>query len=168
MNCLPGCRAGKLCCCERRLLMRQTDPVKPGYFYSKNLWNLYLFLNSLEKLYIYAGWDDKSQLGEEMYYFEDMTLGGEETLYAHYSIGDIPCSKMEWITFKLLNIKSGHLNRIVHTIKTEALYEQEKSIEEMLRKYRIRIPSKEELKKRYFLDIESPDGGSGMKIPLYF
>ena len=148
--------------------MRPIESERPKNIYSRNLWKLYVFLNSLEKSYIYAGWDKKSPHGEEMYYIENMTLEGEETFYAHYSIGDIPCSKKEWITLKVVNIESGHLNRIAHTIETEALYEQNRSIEELLEKYGIRIPSDEALKNRSYKDIISPEGDYVMPVPEYF
>lgn len=145
--------------------MRPKNKTKPEDFRSKNLWKLFTLLNNLEKYYLFTGWDESSASGEALYYIEDIFIGGEEPLYAHDSVGDYPYGKMEWLRLELLNIEAGHLNRFSRTFETDAWNEQEKSIEEILDQYKIRIPSDEELEKHRFTEYISEKDGMNISLP---
>ena len=121
--------------------MRPKNKTKPEDFRSKNLWKLFTLLNNLEKYYLFTGWDESSASGEALYYIEDIFIGGEEPLYAHDSVGDYPCGKMEWLRLELLNIEAGHLNRFSRTFETDAWNEQEKSAEKYPLMHRVGFQS---------------------------
>ena len=124
--------------------MKKIESPRPKTIYSDNLWNLYLFFNSLDYPNIF--------IKDKLYLITGISIGGEDTEYGHYSIGDLPCRKNEWLWLNLLDICSGHYSKTTFTIEYDVLYERKMTIEELLAEYEIRIPDKEELQN--FLDFE--------------
>lgn len=145
--------------------MRPHALNRPDDFRSKNLWKLYTLLNSLERYCIFTGADDKDKSPTVLYYIKNMSVGGEETQYAHYGFGDLPDRKLEWLRLELINIESGRQNTYTRTFETDALFEHEKPIEEILGKYNIRIPSDEELIAYHFEELINEDDGLRMSVP---
>ncbi len=145
--------------------MRTHNLNRPGDFRSNNLWKLYSFLNDLEKYYIILECGTEKDSKGELFYICDMSIGGEDVQYAHYSHGDIPDRKLEWLKLKLVNLESGHENYFERLFETDAIYETDCSIDEMLDKYKLRIPSEKELKEYIYVELVNEHDGLIMSVP---
>ena len=90
--------------------MKKKELTRPSQFLSNNLWELYTFISNLENSYIFSS-DVPGKPGESLYYVEGMSLTELDTVYAHYSNGDLPEYKTEWLTLRLINAKSVSFGR---------------------------------------------------------
>ena len=129
--------------------MKKKELTRPSQFLSNNLWELYTFISNLENSYIFSS-DVPGKPGESLYYVEGMSLTELDTVYAHYSNGDLPEYKTEWLTLRLINAESGQVNKYTRELETDAWNERELPVEKVLEKYGLRIPKREELDKWFF------------------
>lgn len=130
--------------------MRPKKLTKPSGFMSNNLWKLYSFIYDLEKYYLFTIDAASDKRTEKLFYIRDMYITSGAIEYSHYSFGDFPECKMEWLTLELVYMKAGHMTQYTRRLETDAWNEKELPIEEILQKYKLRIPSEEELGNYYY------------------
>ena len=151
------------------------DLNKPKEIYSNLIWDTYKFLVGLEKPYIYK--ISRHQQGrrtycdgEILYKITDIQIDHGETEWASYSIGDLPCVRDEWVKLELEYFYEGKIQKIEKEICVNAYNEENMSVNDLLTRYNLRLPTDDELNySKYEGDIPVfRDDESFIKEVIYF
>ena len=148
---------------------------RPHEIYSDLIWDVYEFLVGLKKPYIYRILSHRKGRhiicdGEILYKITDIQIDHGETEWASYSIGDIPYVRDEWVKLELEYFYEGKIQKIEKKICVNAYNEEKMSVNDLLTRYNLRLPTDDELNySKYEGDIPVfRDDESFIKEVIYF
>ena len=143
--------------------------------YSDLIWDVYEFLVRLKKPYIYRVLSHRKGRhiicdGEILYKITDIQIDHGETEWASYSIGDLPCVRDEWVKLELEYFYEGKIQKIEKKICVNAYNEENMSVNDLLTRYNLRLPTDDELNySKYEGDIPVfRDDASFISQVMYF
>ncbi len=148
---------------------------RPREIYSDLIWDVYKLFIGLEKPYIYKisrhyqGSHTYCD-GEILYKITDIQIDHGETEYASYSIGEIPDVRDEWVKLEMQYFYEGTIKIIEKKICVNAYNEENMSVNDLLTRYNLRLPTDDELNySKYEGDIPVfRDDESFIKEVIYF
>ena len=150
--------------------MRMNDNNRPKEITSKEIWELYKLLESLDEHYVFYDRCDAPMEREELFYLARTTIGDDGMIYeAPDNMGlQLPYSKNEWVELSLENIANGRKQKASVEIRVNTLLKKKLSLEELLEKHHIRIPKADELKTAEYEELSNGAGADLIveKIPV--
>lgn len=135
---------------------------RPEEIISDTVWELYKLVQCSDIRYMWYC----SENHEVLCHIDKVHLGSDKTEYDYCSLGEIPCSKNEWVQVNLSNIENGEKKQYRIRIKVNALFECKQTAEELLKERALRCASQADIKKAEFKEEKLYPNSLEIGIPV--
>ena len=126
--------------------MRRTEITESKETSCNEIWELYVIMKNLDKNYLWVDTKRNVCHEEKLFYLDDVSVHQGETQYEYDPMGmELPAHKYEWVEFDLMRVENHNIIKEKYRISVDVLYENKKSVKQLMQENRMRIPGEKEI-----------------------